>query len=218
MPKPPAVVLRRVKPDYGATSVRCPLLQQRRLAITCGSRDEGDGFRSTSAELEKPSARNNAVLRDFRPSAEGYSLEVGRSWPDLPTASAIGRIVQPPGLCTISYAKWVSRPRPASSLSDFYQLDAKILQVLQGTVKLSLVPKYADQDRTVLSLLDVQAQSLECGNECISQLTAYADLIGKALRASRHDREVATWPLLARAQIAMDISPPQVLTRAPMIG
>ena len=80
MPQPPAVVLRWVKPNYGATGVRCPLLQQRRLAITCGSRDEGDGSRSASAELQKPSTRNNAVLRDFRPSAEGYSLEDGRSF------------------------------------------------------------------------------------------------------------------------------------------
>jgi hypothetical protein len=108
--------------------------------------------------------------------------------------------------------------RPASSLPDFYQLDAKILQVLQGTVKLGLVPKYAYQDRAVLSLLDVQAQSLECCNEGISQLTAYTDLICKALGASRHGREVAAWPLLARAQIAMDISAPHTLTRAPMIG
>ena len=101
-------------------------------------------------------------------------------------------------------------PRPASPLPDFYQLDAKILQVLQGTMKLSLVPKGPYQDRAALRLLYMQAQSLECSNEGISQLTAYADLIGKALGASRHDREVATWPLLARAQIAMDISAPHV--------
>ena len=97
-----------------------------------------------------------------------------------------------------------------SSLPDFDQLDAKILQVLQCTVKLGLVPKYAYQDRTVFGLLDVQAQSLKCGNKCIGQLTAYTDLIGKALGASRHDRGVAAWPLLARAQIAMDISAPHV--------
>ena len=50
---------------------------------------------------------------------------------------------------------------------------------------------------------DVEVQSLECGNECISQLTAYADLIGEALSASRHDREVAAWPMVAAAQITM---------------
>jgi hypothetical protein len=95
-------------------------------------------------------------------------------------------------------------------LADFDQLDAKILHVLQSTVKLSLVPKDPDQDRAVLCLFYVQAQSLECGNECVSQLPAYADLIGEALSASGHDGVVAAWPLLARAQIAMDMSPPHV--------
>jgi hypothetical protein len=95
-------------------------------------------------------------------------------------------------------------------LPDFYQLDAKILQVLQSTVKFSLVPKDPYQDRTVLCLFYVEAKSLERGNECISQLSAYADLIGEALGASGHDGGVAAWPLLARAQIAMDMSPPHV--------
>jgi hypothetical protein len=102
-------------------------------------------------------------------------------------------------------------------LPHFHQLDAKILHILQRTVKLSLVPKNPYQDRAVLILFYMQAQSLECGNERISQLSAYTDLISKALGASRHDREVAAWPLLARAQIAMDISAPQTLTRAPKI-
>jgi hypothetical protein len=95
-------------------------------------------------------------------------------------------------------------------LPDFHQLDAKILHVLQGTVKFSLVSKDPYQDRAVFRLFYVQAQRLECGNECISQLTAYADLIGEALSASGHDGVVAAWPLLARAQIAMDMSPPHV--------
>jgi hypothetical protein len=95
-------------------------------------------------------------------------------------------------------------------LPDFYQLDTKILHVLQGAVKFSLVPKDPYQDRAVLCLFYMQAQSLECRNECVSQLPAYADLIGEALGASGHDGVVAAWPLLARAQIAMDMSPPHV--------
>ena len=102
-------------------------------------------------------------------------------------------------------------------MADFYQLDAKVLHVLQSTMKFGLVPKDSDEDRTVLCLFDVEAQSLECGNECISQLSAYADLIGEALSASGHDGVVAAWPLQARAQIAMDMSPPHV-DSAPMIG
>jgi hypothetical protein len=95
-------------------------------------------------------------------------------------------------------------------LPDFYQLDAKILHVLQSTMKFSLVPKDPDQDRTVLCLFYMEAQSLECGNERISQFSAYADLIGEALSASGHDSVVAAWPLQARALIAMDMSPPHV--------
>ena len=90
-----------------------------------------------------------------------------------------------------SNARWVAILRPASSLPDFHQLDTKILHGLQGTVKLRLVAKDTYQDRAVGCLFNVQVQSLECSNECISQLTAYADLIGEALSASRHDREVA---------------------------
>ena len=81
--------------------------------------------------------------------------------------------------------------RPASSLADFDQLDTKILHGLQGTVKLSLVTKDPDQDRAVTYRFDLQVQSFECGNQCIRQLTAYADLIGEARSASRHDRGVA---------------------------
>ena len=102
--------------------------------------------------------------------------------------------------------------RPASSLPDFDQLDTKILHGLQGTVKLSLVTKDPDQDGAVTCRFDLQVQGFECGNQCIRQLTAYTDLICKALGASRHGRDVAAWPLLARAQIAMDISAPHTLT------
>jgi hypothetical protein len=119
---------------------------------------------------------------------------------------------------TTPHAKRPAIRRPASSLPDFYQLDAKILHVLQRTVKLSLVPKDPYQDRAALRLFYMQAQSLECSNEGISQLSAYADLIGEALGASGHDGVVAAWPLLARAQIAMDMSPPHTLSRAAMIG
>jgi hypothetical protein len=80
-------------------------------------------------------------------------------------------------------------------------------------MKLSLVPKRPYQDRAALRLFYMQAQSLECSNEGISQLSAYADLIGEALSAFRHGREVAAWPLLATAQIAMDIPPPHVDSR-----
>jgi hypothetical protein len=71
-------------------------------------------------------------------------------------------------------------------LPDFHQLDAKILHGLQGTVKLRLVPKGTDQDRSIRGLLDVQVQSLECSNERVGQLTAYPDLIGEALSACHH--------------------------------
>ena len=98
-------------------------------------------------------------------------------------------------------------------MSDFYQLDAKVLHVLQGTMKLSLVPKGSNQDRAALSLFYMQVKSFECRNEGISQLSAYADLIGEALSAFRHGREVAAWPLLATAQIAMDIPPPHIDSR-----
>jgi hypothetical protein len=94
-------------------------------------------------------------------------------------------------------------PRPTSSLPDLDQLDAKILHSLQGTVKLSLVTKDTYQDGAVACRFDVQVQSLKCSNECIRQLTTYADLIGEALSASRHDREVAAWPMVAAARITM---------------
>ena len=98
-------------------------------------------------------------------------------------------------------------------MADFYQLDAKILHVLQSTVKLSLVPKGPYQDCAALRLFYMQVKSFECSNEGISQLSAYADLIGEALSAFRHGREVAAWPLLATAQIAMDIPPPHIDSR-----
>jgi hypothetical protein len=81
--------------------------------------------------------------------------------------------------------------RPTSSLPDFDQLYAKILHGLQGTMKFSLVTKDTYQDGAVACCFDVQVQSLECSNECISQLTAYPDLIGEARSASRHERGVA---------------------------
>lgn len=87
----------------------------------------------------------------------------------------------------------------------FHQLDAKILHGLQGTVKFCLVAEDTNQDRAASCLFDVQVQSLQRSNECISQLTAYADLIGEAPSASGHDREVAAWPLVARAHIAKTV-------------
>src|SRR5687768_8965378 len=69
MPQPPAIgVLRRVEPNYRTTGLWCPLLQQRGLAIASRSGNKRDGFRSASTELEKPSARDDAVLRDCHPS------------------------------------------------------------------------------------------------------------------------------------------------------
>jgi hypothetical protein len=79
-------------------------------------------------------------------------------------------------------------------LPDFHQLDAKILHGLQSTVKLRLVPKGTDQDRSIRGLLDVQVQRLERGNEGICQLTAYPDLISEALSARHH---AASQPCLA---------------------
>jgi hypothetical protein len=114
-------------------------------------------------------------------------------------------------------------PRPTSSLPDFHQLDAKILHGLQSAVKLSLVAKDTHQNGAVACRFDVQLQSLECSNECVGQLTAYADLIGEALSASRHDRGVAARPMAATAQITMtplminelntDMPPPYVDSR-----
>src|SRR5687767_3686677 len=69
MPQVPAVgVLRRVEPNDRAAGLWCPLLQQRGLAIASRSGNKRDGFRSTSTELEKPSACDDAVLRDCHPS------------------------------------------------------------------------------------------------------------------------------------------------------
>jgi hypothetical protein len=89
------------------------------------------------------------------------------------------------------HAKGVAMLGPTSSLPDFDQLDAKILHGLQGTMKFSLVTEDTYQDGAVACCFDVQVQSLECSNECISQLTAYTDLIGEARSASRHERGVA---------------------------
>jgi hypothetical protein len=117
-------------------------------------------------------------------------------------------------------------------LPHFYQLNAKILHGLQGAVKFCLVAEDTNQDRAAGCLFDVQVQSLQRSNECISQLTAYADVIGEAPSASGHDREVAAWPQLARAQIAktamptahgfalelvMDMPPLHMLTRDAMV-
>ena len=74
-------------------------------------------------------------------------------------------------------------------------------------MKFCLIAEDTHQDRAARCLFDVQVQSLQCSNECISQLTAYADLIGEAPSASGHDRGVAAWPLVARAQLAKTIMP-----------
>jgi hypothetical protein len=99
---------------------------------------------------------------------------------------------------------------------------------LEGTVKFCLIAEDTNQDRVAGCLFDVQVQSLQRSNECVSQLTAYPDLIGEAPSASGHDREVAAWPLMARAQLvetvlriahgfalglAMDMTPLHRLTR-----
>jgi hypothetical protein len=117
-------------------------------------------------------------------------------------------------------------------LPHFHQLNAKILHGLQGAVKFCLVAEDTNEDRAARCLFDVQVQSLQRSDECISQLTAYADLISEAPSASGHDREVAAWPQLARAQIAktamptahgfarelvMDMPPLHTLTRDAMV-
>ena len=58
----------RVQPDYWAAGLWSPLLQERGLAIARGSGNERYGLRSASTELQKPSASDNAVLRDRHPS------------------------------------------------------------------------------------------------------------------------------------------------------
>jgi hypothetical protein len=90
-------------------------------------------------------------------------------------------------------------------LPHFHQLNAKILHGLQRTVKFCLIAEDPNQDRAARCLFDVQVQSLQRSDECISQLTAYADLIGEAPSASGHDREVAAWPLAATAQLAKTV-------------
>lgn len=89
----------------------------------------------------------------------------------------------------------------------FHQLNAKILHGLQRTVKFCLIAEDPNQDRAARYLFDVQVQSLQRSDECIGQLTAYAYLIGEAPSASGHDREVAAWPLVARAQLAKTVIP-----------
>ena len=89
----------------------------------------------------------------------------------------------------------------------FDQLNAKILHRLQGAVKFCLVAEDTNQDRAAGCLFDVQVQSLQRCYECISQLTAYADLIGEAPSAFGHDREVAAWPMVAGAQLAKTVVP-----------
>jgi hypothetical protein len=106
------------------------------------------------------------------------------------------------------------------------------LHGLQGAVKFCLIAEDANQDRVASSPFHLQVQRLQRSNECISQLTAYADLIGEAPSASGHDREVAAWPLVARAQVAkaamptahgfapgldMDMPPLHRLTRDAMV-
>ena len=48
--------------------------------------------------------------------------------------AAIGRMGQSPDDAPLLMLRAPPYPRPASSLPDFYQLDAKILHVLQGAV------------------------------------------------------------------------------------
>jgi len=92
-------------------------------------------------------------------------------------------------------------------LTHFHQFHAKIVHGLQRTVKFCLIAEGTNQDRVAGCLFDVQVQSLQRSNECISQLTAYADLIGEAPGASSHDRGVAAWPLMARARLAKTVMP-----------
>jgi hypothetical protein len=72
-------------------------------------------------------------------------------------------------------------------------------------VKFCLIAEDTNQDRVARCLFDVQVQGLQRSNECVGQLTVYADLIGEAPSASGHDRELAAWPLVARAQLAKTV-------------
>ena len=74
-------------------------------------------------------------------------------------------------------------------------------------MKFCLIAEHTYQDRVPRCRFDVQVQSLQRSNECISQLTAYADLIGEAPSASGHDREMGAWPMVARAQFAKTVMP-----------
>ena len=93
----------------------------------------------------------------------------------------------------VLHAKGAAISRPACGLPHFQQLNAKILHRLQGAVKLSLVSKGSYEDWTGGSPLDTQAERFERSNEGSGQLPAYADLIGKALRARTHDCTVLSW-------------------------
>jgi hypothetical protein len=104
----------------------------------------------------------------------------------------IGRLVIPPKRAVL-HAKGAAISRPACGLPHFQQLNAEILHRLQGAVKLGLVSKGSYEDWTGGGLLDTQAERLERSNERISQLPAYADLIGKAHRARTHDCTVLSW-------------------------
>jgi hypothetical protein len=112
----------------------------------------------------------------------------------------IGRLVIPPKRAVL-HAKGAAISRPACGLPHFQQLNAKILHRLQGAVKLGLVSKGAYKNWTGGGLLDTEAQRFERRNERIGQLPAYADLIGKPLRARTHDCTLLSWA-------GSDITPP----------
>jgi hypothetical protein len=105
-----------------------------------------------------------------------------------------------------SYAKGAGISRPLGSLPNFYQLDAKILHCLQGAMKLSLITKYAQQNRAAWPLLDLKSQRLQRCNERVSQLTAHPDFVAEAPSASAHDR--GFW--LVPVEVFKDMRPPHV--------
>lgn len=73
-------------------------------------------------------------------------------------------------------------------------------------MKLGLIAKHSQQDRTAWRLLDLKPQRLQRCSERIGQLTPYPDLVAKAASASDHDRGFWLVPI----EVLKDMRPPHV--------
>jgi hypothetical protein len=76
-------------------------------------------------------------------------------------------------------------------------------------MKLGLIAKDSDQNRAIGEPLDAKPQRFQRCKKRISQLTAYADLVGKAhCSAPVHDRGFWLIPI----EVLSDMRPPRTLT------